>query len=96
YLADIFKPRVIGRGCPVSWPGRSPDLTPPYFLLWGCVTVIVYSTPVESVNELTERMFATFDIIRENREIFQRIRQNMVRRYTLCNEVGGRHFENLL
>ncbi|PSN29735.1 hypothetical protein C0J52_28419 [Blattella germanica] len=57
---------------------------------------VVYSTPVESVNELTERMFVAFDTIRENREIFQRIRQNMVRRCTLCNEVGGRHFENLL
>ncbi|PSN40953.1 hypothetical protein C0J52_19213, partial [Blattella germanica] len=56
------------------------------------VIVIVYSSPVESVNELTERMFSTFDTIRENREIFQRIRQNIVRRCTLCNEVGGRHF----
>ncbi|PSN41583.1 hypothetical protein C0J52_17902, partial [Blattella germanica] len=88
--------RIIGRGCPVSWPGRSPYLTPPDFFLWGFVKVIVFSTPVESVNELTERMFATFDTIRENREIFQRIRQNMVRRWTLCNEVGGCHFENLL
>ncbi|PSN41532.1 hypothetical protein C0J52_17857 [Blattella germanica] len=62
----------------------------------GYVKVIVYSTPVESVNELTERMFAKFVTIRENREIFQRIRQNMIRRSTLCNEVGGFHFENLL
>ncbi|PSN58389.1 hypothetical protein C0J52_12975, partial [Blattella germanica] len=77
-------------------PGRSPDLTPPDFFLWGYVKVIVNSTPVENVNELTERMFAMFDTIRENREIFQRIRQNMVRRCTLCIEVGGRHFENLL
>ncbi|PSN30104.1 hypothetical protein C0J52_27429, partial [Blattella germanica] len=91
-----FKRRVIGRGFPVSRPGRSPYLTPPVFFLWGYVKVIVYSTPVESVNELTERMCATLDTIRENREIFQRIRQNMVRRCTLCNEVGGRHFENLL
>ena len=31
YLADIFRQRVIGRECPVSWPARSPDLTPPDF-----------------------------------------------------------------
>ncbi|PSN40199.1 hypothetical protein C0J52_12887, partial [Blattella germanica] len=78
------------------WPGRSSDLTPPDFLLWGYVKVIDYSTAVESVNERTERIFAAFVIIREKRGIFQRIRQNMVRRCTLCNEVGNRHFENLL
>ncbi|PSN57557.1 hypothetical protein C0J52_00543 [Blattella germanica] len=50
----------------------------------------------KTVNELTERIFAAFDTLREKRGIFQRIRQNMVRRCTLCNEIGGRHFEHLL
>ncbi|PSN39575.1 hypothetical protein C0J52_21877 [Blattella germanica] len=87
-------PSLLAWALPRSHP--SPDLTPPDFVLWGYVKVIVYSTPVESLNELTECIFATFDTIRENREIFQRIRQSIFRRCTLCNEVGGRHFENLL
>ncbi|PSN39090.1 hypothetical protein C0J52_07348, partial [Blattella germanica] len=63
---------------------------------WGYVEAIVYSAPVETVNDLTERILAAFDTIREKRGIFQRIRQNMVRRCTLCNAVGGRHFQYLL
>jgi hypothetical protein len=34
-LDRVFPGRWIGRGGPVSWPPRSPDLTPPDFFLWG-------------------------------------------------------------
>ena len=76
---------------------RAPQISPLQTFSYGVyVEAIVYSTPVETVNDLTERIFAAFDTIREKRGIFQRIRQNMVRRCTLCNEVGGRHFQYLL
>ncbi|KAJ4433138.1 hypothetical protein ANN_15395 [Periplaneta americana] len=62
----------------------------------GYLKTIVYVTPLEIVNELTERIFTAFDTIRAERGILQRVRRNIVCRCTLCNEVGGRHFEYLL
>ena len=35
YLNNIFPNGWIGRGGPVQWPPRSPDLTPMDFFIWG-------------------------------------------------------------
>ena len=35
YLDNVFPNRWIGRGGPVQWPPRSPDLTPMDFFIWG-------------------------------------------------------------
>ena len=37
FLNDQFPERWIGRGGPISWPPRSPDLTPLDFFFWGYV-----------------------------------------------------------
>ena len=34
YLNNVFPNRWIGRGGPVQWPPRSPDLTPMNFFIW--------------------------------------------------------------
>lgn len=36
-LNNKFEQRWIGRGGPIAWPPRSPDLTPCDFFLWGYV-----------------------------------------------------------
>jgi len=64
YLNDHFPGKWIGRNGPVAWPPRSPDLNPIDLYLWGHVKNKVYSTPVTNVNELWERIVATFDAIR--------------------------------
>ncbi|KAJ4429534.1 hypothetical protein ANN_21703 [Periplaneta americana] len=47
FLDEQFPARWIGRGSPyITWPARSPDLTPPDFFLWGFVKDQVYRTPV--------------------------------------------------
>jgi len=35
YLKECFPNRWLGRGGPVAWPPRSPDLTPLDYYLWG-------------------------------------------------------------
>ena len=35
HLSGTFPDRLIGRGRPINWPPRSPDLTPLDFCLWG-------------------------------------------------------------
>jgi hypothetical protein len=39
-LHEFFGERIVGCG---HWPTRSPDLTPPHFLLWGFFKEKVYS-----------------------------------------------------
>lgn len=58
YLTDIFGQQVIEMGCP--------DLIPPEFFFWEYVKSNVYKTPVEMMDELTERIFIVFDTIRSD------------------------------
>ncbi|EZA62612.1 hypothetical protein X777_10243, partial [Ooceraea biroi] len=41
-LNESFPDRWIGRGGRISWPARSPDLTPLDFFLWGHLKNEVY------------------------------------------------------
>lgn len=95
HLDEAFLNRWIGRGGPVSWPARSPDLTSLDFFLWGHVKEIVYKTQVNTVEELRGRIVAAFEDIRETPEILTRVQASMLKRCNACVEVGGGHFENL-
>jgi len=95
-LAQRFGHRWIARGGAVSWPPRSPDLTPLDFFLWGHVKSLVYETPVETEQDLIGRITAAFEIIQNEYQIFSQVRRNHARRLNRCIQVGGRHFEQLL
>ncbi|GBM49030.1 hypothetical protein AVEN_153546-1 [Araneus ventricosus] len=56
FLDENFPDRWCGRGGPIPWPPRSPDITPLDFFLWGFVKNIVYKTPVPSLDELKRRI----------------------------------------
>lgn len=43
---------------PISWPARSPDITPCNSFLWGCVKDCTYQTPVADINDLKNRIQA--------------------------------------
>lgn len=63
FLDTHFPGRWVGRGGPIQWPPRSPDLTPLDFFLWGYVKDIVYSTPVMSLDELKRRIVAAIKTV---------------------------------
>ena len=96
YLNEQFGDRWIGREGPVTWPPRSPDLTPLDFFLWGYMKSLVYETPVESEEDLLARIMAAAQEIQETPGIFERVYENMLRRCNVCIELGGRHIEQLL
>lgn len=52
YLNEHFPNRWIGRGEPIRWAPRSPDLTPPDFVLWGHAKNHVQKPPVDSGADL--------------------------------------------
>ena len=88
HLNAVYGDRWIGRGGPVRWPARSPDLTPLDFYLWGHVKKIVYETKVDTVEELLARIILAFDEIRENFN-FQLIADSMTQRCHACIQADG-------
>ena len=91
-----FGEQWIGRGGPVAWPPRSPDLNPLDFYFWGHLKSVVYATPINTVEELRNRINDAFQQVRQNPGIFERVRRSMVWRIAGCVEQTGRHFEQLL
>ena len=55
WLDEKFDGRWIGKGGPISWAPRSPDLTP-FDFFCGLSETIVYKTPVHDINDLKERI----------------------------------------
>ncbi|KAJ4429888.1 hypothetical protein ANN_22092 [Periplaneta americana] len=66
YLNQQFPGKWIVRDCPVPWPHRSPDLTPPEFFVLGQMRNLVYATAVESEDDLVARIFAAAGEIYDN------------------------------
>ena len=58
YLDESFPNRWLGRGGPIAWPPRSPDLTHLDYYLWGHMKMLVYETKVDSREALRDRIFA--------------------------------------
>ncbi|CAH8494003.1 unnamed protein product [Dicrocoelium dendriticum] len=94
FLDDTFGHRWIGRGGPMEWPARSPDMNPLDFFLWGYLKRRVYKVKPTCVEELKR------SIVEECRAIsvdaLQRVIANSIRRMLLCQQNGGGHFEHLL
>jgi hypothetical protein len=80
----------------VAWPPRSPDLNPLYFYLWGHLKSLVYATPVNTQQELWQRVWVACDTVKTSTGVFERGRQSTVRRARACVEVEGSNFEHLL
>jgi hypothetical protein len=55
--------RWIGRGGPINWPARSPDLTPLDFFLWDHVINLVYCVPIDDLQTLHKRIMDALAIV---------------------------------
>lgn len=94
WLNDHFPNRWIGRGidAPIHWPPRSPDLNPLDFTIWGQIKEKVYSTPVDTLEDLRNRIEQAFQ-----QSLHQpRIMFSLQKRLRACVQVNGGHFEQLL
>ena len=66
YLNESFLNCWLGRGGPVAWPVRSPDLTPLDYNLWCHMKTLVYETKVDSQAALRHRIFAAAEQTRNH------------------------------
>jgi len=96
YLDESFPNRWLGRGGPVAWPPRSPDLTPLDYYLWGHMKTLVYETKVDSREALRDRIFAAAEHIRNHPGNTASATQSLLMRAENCIAAGGGHFEQLL
>lgn len=96
HLNDSFQNQWIGRGGPVPWPARSPDLNPLDFYLWGHLKTLVYNSPIDTIEELELRISNGIEMIKQTPGIFERVRRSMRRRLNACIENNGGHFEHHL
>ncbi|GBO24292.1 hypothetical protein AVEN_250647-1 [Araneus ventricosus] len=62
-LDEKFPRSWIGRGGPIPWPPRSPDIKPSEFFLWGYVKNIIYQSPIRDTGELKSRITATIQTV---------------------------------
>jgi hypothetical protein len=83
-----------GRGGPVSWPARSPDLNPLDFWLWEHLKTSVCLLPINDLEILEQKAENAFQEIRVKPGIFDRLRTSVRRRAERCLEMNGNHIEH--
>jgi hypothetical protein len=96
HLTQTYGEQWIGRGSPVSWPARSPDLNPLDFWLWGHLKALVYSAPINGLEVLQERVENACREIRVEPGIFDRVHTSVRCRAESYVEMHGNHVEHLL
>lgn len=96
HLTAVFGQQWIGRGGPSPWPARSPDLNPLDFFFWGYLKELVYSTPVNTREDLVLRIRQYCGQIRNNPGTLFAVQRENLRRIRKCIQVQGGHIEHLL
>lgn len=99
YLDQQYPGRWIGRGGPVAWPPRSPDLTPLDFHVWGRAKDLVYGHDghtIRTAAQLRERIIRAFDIMRSDRQVLRKVRRHCVARANVCVQEDGGYVQHLM
>jgi len=96
YLNESFPNRWLGRGGPVAWAPKSPDLTSLDYYLWGHMKTLVYETKVASRAVLHDRIFAAVEHIRNHPDNAASATRSLLMPAENCLATGGGHFEQLL
>ena len=82
FVTDVLNERFpdawIGRGGPIPWPSRSPDLSPFDFFLWEYIKNIVYAEKIRNIQHLQDRITSAIETV--TRDMIQKSgrRQNFV------------------
>ncbi|KYN18781.1 hypothetical protein ALC57_08895, partial [Trachymyrmex cornetzi] len=93
-LDTRYPDRWMGRGGPIIWPARSPDLNVLDYFIWGHIKDLVEHIRNGTEAEAREAILAAFNTITP--EMAHRATRNITRRAEICLREGGRHFEQFL
>jgi hypothetical protein len=81
----------IGRGGPIPWPPRSPDLSPLDFFLCGYIKNIVYAEKIRNIQHLQERIASATETV--TRDMIQKTQQEIEFRLDVSRATKGAHIE---
>ena len=95
WLNQNYRDRWIGRGGPIAWPPRSPDMTPMDFFVWGYLKEFVYSVRIDTMEQLENRIHEGFRNLRVKMNDIN-LSLDIIKRFNTCIEQNGGHFENFL
>ena len=93
-MNEIFDEKWIGRGDPVAWPPRSPDLISPDCVLWGFVKERIMSVAPTTPDDMKKRIRRACTEITP--QMLAEVRRSLHQRNNKCLRVEGQHFEHLL
>lgn len=94
HLDELFPAQWIGRGGPIVWPPRSPDLTSPDFFLWGYLKDVVFRDPPTTRENMMVRITNACREISPN--TLRACVENFAKRIRLCRDHQGHNFEQFL
>jgi hypothetical protein len=95
-LQEFFDNRLISRNTVIPYPPRSCDLTVLDFFVWPYLKNSVFKTPVQNLDELTQRISEVCRQLNNSPEIFNNVFEAFKRRVQICLQVNGEHFQHLL
>ena len=91
FVTDVLNKRFpdawIGRGGPIPWPPRSPDLSPVDSFLWGYIKNIVYAEKIRNIQQLQERITSAIETV--TRDMIQKTRQEIEFRLDVSRATNG-------
>lgn len=90
-LDKHFPNRWIGRGGPIPWPPRSPDITPCDFFVWGFVKDRVYASKVNNTEEMKRKIREAFEEI--DVPMLRRVWADLEHRLDYLRANNGKHVE---
>lgn len=96
YLNEKFPERWIGRGGPINWPARSPDLSPLDYFLWGHMKSLVYADKPVNRQQLLNKITDACNNIRNDAELLLRSTTSIIQRAEVCVDQNGGHFEQFI
>jgi hypothetical protein len=90
-LNEKFPNAWIGRGRPIPWPPRSPDITPMDIFLWGYVKNCVYGEKIRDLQHLQDRIATAITTVTP--DIIQQTWHEIEYRLHVCQATNGAHIE---
>jgi len=91
FLDERYPNRWIGRKGPITWPPRSPDLTPLDFYLWGYLQGVVFEEEPTTREDMENRIRRACEAIPRN--VLLSTVVHFQRRLNYCINASGAAFE---
>jgi hypothetical protein len=90
-LGITWTERWVGRGGPIAWPPRSPDLTPLGFFLWGYLKNVIYQVKCNDRQHLKALIREAVATVRPN--MLQATWNEVEYRLDISRATKGAHIE---